>query len=30
MMEDILFLGVLGVIVGGHLGYCLFTNPVIT
>lgn len=26
-VEDILFLGVLGVIVGGRLGYCLFYKP---
>ena len=26
-IEDILFLGVLGVIVGGRLGYCLFYKP---
>lgn len=27
MIEDILFYGVLGVIVGGRLGYCLFYKP---
>lgn len=27
-VEDVLFLGVLGVILGGRLGYCLFYNPV--
>ena len=27
-VEDILFLGVLGVVLGGRLGYCLFYNPV--
>ena len=27
-VEDILFLGVLGVILGGRFGYCLFYNPV--
>lgn len=27
-VEDILFLGVLGVVVGGRLGYCLFYKPV--
>lgn len=27
-VEDMLFLGVLGVIVGGRLGYCLFYKPV--
>ena len=26
-VEDILFLGVLGVVVGGRLGYCLFYKP---
>ena len=26
-MEDILFLGVMGVVVGGRLGYCLFYKP---
>ena len=26
-MEDILFLGVLGVVLGGRLGYCLFYKP---
>lgn len=26
-IEDILFLGVLGVIIGGRLGYCLFYKP---
>ena len=26
-VEDILFLGVVGVIVGGRLGYCLFYKP---
>ena len=26
-IEDILFLGVMGVIVGGRLGYCLFYKP---
>ncbi|WP_415797358.1 prolipoprotein diacylglyceryl transferase [Comamonas aquatilis] len=26
-VEDILFLGVLGVIIGGRLGYCLFYKP---
>ncbi len=26
-VEDILFLGVLGVVVGGRLGYCLFYQP---
>ncbi len=26
-LEDILFLGVLGVVVGGRLGYCLFYKP---
>ena len=26
-MEDILFLGVVGVVVGGRLGYCLFYKP---
>ena len=26
-VEDILFLGVMGVIVGGRLGYCLFYKP---
>lgn len=29
-VEDILFMGVMGVVLGGRLGYCLFTNPVIT
>ena len=27
-VEDILFLGVMGVVVGGRLGYCLFYKPV--
>jgi phosphatidylglycerol:prolipoprotein diacylglycerol transferase len=27
-VEEILFLGVMGVIVGGRLGYCLFYKPV--
>ncbi len=27
-IEDILFLGVMGVVVGGRLGYCLFYKPV--
>ncbi len=27
-VEDILFLGVLGVVLGGRLGYCLFYKPV--
>ena len=26
-IEDILFLGVMGVIIGGRLGYCLFYKP---
>ena len=26
-VEDILFLGVLGVVLGGRLGYCLFYKP---
>ncbi|NCY25895.1 MAG: prolipoprotein diacylglyceryl transferase, partial [Alphaproteobacteria bacterium] len=26
-VEDILFLGVLGVVAGGRLGYCLFYKP---
>ena len=26
-VEDILFLGVVGVVVGGRLGYCLFYKP---
>jgi phosphatidylglycerol:prolipoprotein diacylglycerol transferase len=26
-VEDILFLGVLGVVVGGRIGYCLFYKP---
>ena len=26
-VEDILFLGVLGVVAGGRIGYCLFYNP---
>jgi phosphatidylglycerol:prolipoprotein diacylglycerol transferase len=26
-VEDVLFLGVLGVVLGGRLGYCLFYNP---
>ena len=26
-VEDILFLGVLGVILGGRVGYCLFYKP---
>ena len=26
-VEDMLFLGVLGVVVGGRLGYCLFYKP---
>ena len=29
-VEDILFLGVMGVVIGGRLGYCLFTNRRIT
>ena len=27
-VEDILFLGVMGVVIGGRLGYCLFYKPV--
>ena len=27
-VEDVLFLGVLGVVLGGRFGYCLFYNPV--
>jgi len=26
-IEDILFLGVLGVVLGGRIGYCLFYKP---
>jgi phosphatidylglycerol:prolipoprotein diacylglycerol transferase len=26
-IEDMLFLGVMGVVVGGRLGYCLFYKP---
>jgi phosphatidylglycerol:prolipoprotein diacylglycerol transferase len=26
-VEDVLFLGVLGVVLGGRFGYCLFYNP---
>jgi phosphatidylglycerol:prolipoprotein diacylglycerol transferase len=26
-VEDILFLGVMGVVLGGRLGYCLFYKP---
>ncbi|MEG2141022.1 MAG: prolipoprotein diacylglyceryl transferase, partial [Bilophila sp.] len=26
-VEDILFLGVVGVVIGGRLGYCLFYKP---
>ena len=26
-VEDILFLGVLGVVIGGRVGYCLFYKP---
>jgi phosphatidylglycerol:prolipoprotein diacylglycerol transferase len=28
-VEDILFLGVLGVVLGGRLGYCLFYKPLL-
>ncbi len=27
-VEDILFMGVMGVVLGGRLGYCLFDNPI--
>src|SRR5574340_816262 len=26
-IEDLLFIGVLGVVIGGRLGYCLFYQP---
>ncbi len=26
-IEDILFLGVMGVVIGGRIGYCLFYKP---